>query len=263
MSMDAPRMVSYEAECARGVRRRRVCEFKVISHYYRSFEYHFGVLPLSFFFLLILVPRLSVGEMPVLWDADDIIDGTKNKTICLRITDSSSITPFDPQIGFEAASAAGQFLSTSSWVRYSTSLSLRKQSHLRRWLKDADSVHLAFKHVLGGWNSNDRRQRSQIVNSNSEESPSPWISTSASFEWTIWEIARRLSICKHYSDNVQLSIVRRRHQYSYYYRGPRMFGIDALDTFIKHNQARPEENFGDSDLTKQKRRAAEKFCASI
>jgi hypothetical protein len=80
-------------------------------------------------------------------------------------------------------------------------------------------------HITSGWASRQYDPFVSFVPDN-ETPPSSWISSTGSFEWAIWEIARRLTKFPD-RDEVSLSVIRTARHYPPGYRAPRGYAIWA------------------------------------
>jgi hypothetical protein len=87
-------------------------------------------------------------------------------------------------------------------------------------------------HITSGW---ARKQYDPFVSFVPDETTpsSSWISSTGSFEWAIWEIARRLKKFPD-RDEVSLSVIRTPRYYPPGYRGPRGFAVWAEPAIAHH-----------------------------
>ncbi|KAK8864614.1 hypothetical protein IAR55_001864 [Kwoniella newhampshirensis] len=135
------------------------------------------------------------------YHGDSIVAGVNDHHFVLRITDGTSVSRLNHD-GFTASHDDFEDpIPGRIW---------RSDHHYKHdnteWLDEYDYEKIV-KHVNGGWVGYRARSGGQ----------SRWISTSASFEWTIWEIARRLE--KLGRSKVYMTIITRWDRYSDRYRG--------------------------------------------
>jgi len=168
---------------------------------------------LPFIPILTLLGRVS-RPPPMMGDLDaaDIVERLDDEDLVLRVHDYRSISILQHD-GF-----------TANDVRFKPRTSTRKwisdHQQLRadiEWRESYETVCSMAAHVTGGWN----KQRIGFQ--------SPWLSTTGSLEWAVWEIARRLTIMS--TDKVELSAIRRQKTFSPRYRGAKPLAIVAERAF--------------------------------
>ncbi|RXK39600.1 hypothetical protein M231_03102 [Tremella mesenterica] len=139
-----------------------------------------------------------------------IIKGIHEGDYVLRIFDLSSVSPLLND-GFTATDEEFKHsISGTTWKR--------EFQHLHSdddWLNQEDTIKGMVNHINGGWE----------YYGNAE--PSPWVSTTANFEWAIWEIVRRLD--KDMTKSVKLSVINRYDCYSSYYHGVKAIHTNASE----------------------------------
>jgi hypothetical protein len=132
---------------------------------------------------------------------------------CFRITDRSSVCSYDPQHGFTAndemfEDAFGNPISAKVFKTDITALS------------DRQVIDSVVRHITGGWHQTPAKYHV----------PSRWISTTARYDWAVWEMSRRLSSGQ--VAEVSITTIPKRLSYSKRYRGTRLIGVDALPYLI-------------------------------
>ena len=135
---------------------------------------------------------------------------------CFRITDRSSVCSYDSQHGFTAndeifEDAFGNPISAKLFktdITYPT-------------LSDRQVIDSVVRHITGGWHQSL---------SGRYHVPSRWISTTARYDWAVWEMSRRLSSGR--VAEVSSTTIPKRLSYSKRYRGTRLIGVDALPYLI-------------------------------
>lgn len=146
----------------------------------------------------------------------------------LRLTDSDSLTPLDPCRGFIATRFSSQCCRPPNRrERLEDILTIFDD----RRGDDGDTIsHFStnevddmVEHVCGGWGTRSRydpyasegdsEDDYSYWASSNRSAPhfdttktSPWISASQDLQWTIWEISRRLTVCR--KSKIDLSVIR-------------------------------------------------------
>lgn len=157
------------------------------------------------------------------YSAEDLDQEVHSRLLVVRVTDETSLSPRCRNDDFVATSSEfDPHPDNEDWSLYYQGKFLNWTSLTRR---DVDSV---VEHVTGGWNYWGFGKSS------------PWISTSADLDWSIWEIARRLVRLDR--DEVELSVIRRKHAKNY--RGLKSVRIDTFDVLRLHEK----DNYYHSDL---------------
>lgn len=141
------------------------------------------------------------------YTAEDLLTGTTNQRLLLRVYDITSVTDVSTQ-GFTATNDEFKAIYSKEW--------LQQYQHVHydpSWLSETGTVHDMIRHITGEWN----RKQDMI--------PSNWISCTNSLHYAIWDIARRLQ----WRDEVHLDVLRRfaPGEYSSNYRGARSITVDA------------------------------------
>lgn len=146
-------------------------------------------------------------------DADDLQD---QECFCFRVSDIGTKGSLLRGYGFTSHHpdfyVDGYPMSASKF---------RKEYNHLYWDKETTYDRRIHNHITGGW----ARTHLYYI-----RECTPWISTTESFDWAIWEIARRLTITN--EDAFHLSVIRNEMDYTPNYRGARMIGVDALDALV-------------------------------
>jgi hypothetical protein len=87
-------------------------------------------------------------------------------------------------------------------------------------LSDRQVIDSVVRHITGGWHQTSAKYHV----------PSRWISTTARYDWAVWEMSRRLSSGQ--VAEVSITTIPKRLSYSKRYRGTRLIGVDALPYLI-------------------------------
>ncbi|WVQ96721.1 hypothetical protein IAU59_003828 [Kwoniella sp. CBS 9459] len=157
----------------------------------------------------------------VTYDAASLESGLFHGTLSLRISDKTSLSPLTTA-GFTATSARFEPCpSNSAWKRLHQPLRGNTS-----WTRDPAKLQELVQHVTGGWAGWARNERKDGLKLESD-----WISTSVDLEWCLFEISRRLVVLNR--DNVELSVIRRRQQYSRRYKGAKMIHHDPAALIMK------------------------------
>jgi hypothetical protein len=130
---------------------------------------------------------------------------------CFRVTDRSSVSPYDPQHGFTANDDMFEDAS-----REPISAKAFKTHIAYPQLNDQQVVDSVIRHITCGWHQTSAEY--QVL--------SRWISTTARYDWAVWEMARRLSSGQ--VAEVFITTIPKRLTYSKRYRGTRLIGVDAF-----------------------------------
>ena len=137
-----------------------------------------------------------------------IMIGPFHDPCCYRVTDETSLSPYDSESGFTANHRlfrdGGLPISGTAF----------REDIQRPTLDDYGVTNTVVGHILGGW----RRPFGFDVQSE-------WISTTANHEWAIWETVRRLASGR--VSWVSMASVAKHMNYSSNYRGTRMIGVEA------------------------------------
>jgi hypothetical protein len=127
---------------------------------------------------------------------------------CYRVTDETSITPYDSEHGFTA-----NHLRLMDGARPMSGKAFKEDIQIPVW-DDSEVIDTVVDHIVGGW------RRPYEFNCHSE-----WISTTANHEWAIWETVRRLASGQ--VSWVSMASIAKRMTYSPSYSGARMIGVEA------------------------------------
>ncbi|OCF33451.1 hypothetical protein I316_04871 [Kwoniella heveanensis BCC8398] len=139
----------------------------------------------------------------------------RTKAVVIRLTDETSITPLTDN-GFTASHPLFEpSPSDAQWKR-------DYKQHNANCLRDSpDAREGIVRHISSGWGYDST-------------AASPWISTTLSLDWAIWEAARRLA--KLDIDWVDMSLIKLEWTYNESYRGNRAIWIDPYP-LIKHYES--------------------------
>lgn len=131
------------------------------------------------------------------------IRGHHPDTLLFRVYDSKSASPLLSSGGFTATQDRfREPMSNNKWAK-----EYQRPYSAAAFRKDPNTRKSIIKHVLGGWPGYTSHNTG----------PSAWISATESFDWAVWEVARRLVVL--YRDEVGLALIRRRQYYAWDYRG--------------------------------------------
>lgn len=147
------------------------------------------------------------------FDAEDLKD---SEDFCFRGSDVGKRTSWSPQHGIAAHDS--RFSGPNDLYQPLSANQFRKHYNSLYWRKAQlhDGVE---NHVMGGWYEDRAEFYTRAI--------IPWISTTCSFKWAIWEIARRLSTSRGAHSTYDLSVIKRRLYIPSAYRGSKMIGLEA------------------------------------
>lgn len=164
--------------------------------------------------------------MSPLWDSDSLSKGTTRQQLVLRVHDNTSVSPLTAS-GFVATDPRSDGrVSRREW-------DVARQRLVGPGLRDRPNLIRSIPvHITSGWAKGYDPVESAVPDPETTP-PSSWISSTGSFEWAVWEIARRLKVFSD-RDEVSLSVIRTPKNHPPGYRGPRGFAVRAEPTIAYH-----------------------------
>lgn len=193
-----------------------------------------------------LEPALTAHLMaPLVYIASTLLEVLPNQDRALRITDSDSHSPLTDDgfiaTRFSYSNPNRRSLPTRREWTDDILPELKRRGTGPLWSKlEREEVDTVIEHVCGGWGRRASVKPTYVYVDSDDESeydgfslhprirpslsPSPWISASQDLFWSVWEIARRLTVC--HKTNVHLSVIRTDAPRSY--RGVRVVTLNPL-----------------------------------
>ena len=153
--------------------------------------------------------------MPFNCPAEYLLSSLRVGSLALKFTDETRITPLEHD-GFTASHPGIPHPTTARVFKDK----LQPLGDDPGWLEAPSTIKSVIHHVSNGWSGYSIRNGS------------PWISTTGSFEWAVWEIVRRLDVMKR--NAVYLTVVSRQEGHSRNYQGVRHITLDAAEAIDEY-----------------------------